>query len=72
MGVILRTGRIVLIAAQLLWLAVSLYQSAITLLGQPRRPRMAKVATPRFALIICARNEQSVIEGILADLGAQA
>ena len=68
---ILRTGRAVLIAAQVLWLAVSLYQSAITLLGQRKRPRTTKVATPRFGLIICARNEANVIEGVLADLSVQ-
>ena len=71
MRMFLRTGRLVWIAAQILWLAVSLYQSAITLLGQRKRPRLAKVATPRFALIICARNEERVIDGILNDLKAQ-
>ena len=67
----LRIGRIVLVALQLLWLAVSLYQSAVTLLGQRKRPRTNKVATPRFAILICARNEESVIDGILADLSVQ-
>ncbi|MEP7215679.1 MAG: glycosyltransferase family 2 protein [Anaerolineaceae bacterium] len=71
MRLILRTGRIVLVAAQLLWLAVSLYQTAVTLLGQRKRPRTTKIATPRFAILICARNEESVIDGILTDLGAQ-
>ena len=71
MRVILRTGRIVLMALQLFWVSISLYQSAITLFGQRKRGRTTKVATPRFALIICARNEQSVIEGVLTDLSVQ-
>ena len=71
MRLILRTGRFLLVAAQLLCLAVSLYQSAVTLLGQRKRPRTTKVATPRFAILVCARNEESVIEGILADLSLQ-
>ncbi|MEO6398581.1 MAG: glycosyltransferase, partial [Tepidiformaceae bacterium] len=71
MALILRAGRLLLIAAQPVWIAISLYQSAITLLGQRKRPRPMQVATPRFALIICARNEEAVLEGIIADLAAQ-
>ncbi len=72
MRVILRAGRIVLIVVQVFWVSVSLYQSAITLLGQRKRPRTTKVATPRFCVIICARNEERVIEGVLADLSVQS
>ena len=60
-----------LIAVQLLWLAISLYQSVVTLLGQRKRPRTTKVATPRVAILICARNEEGVLDGILADLSVQ-
>lgn len=66
-----RACRILLMAVQAAWVVVSVYQSAITLLGQRKRPGAAKVATPRFALIICARNEAAVIDGILSDLSDQ-
>lgn len=71
MLIIGRALRVLLIAGQALWLAVSLYQTAITLLGQRKRPRTTKVATPRFGLIICARNEEAVIAGIIGDLHRQ-
>ena len=63
--------RILLLTTQALWLAVSLYQSGITLLGQRKRVRDTRVATPRFGVIVCARNEESVISGIVADLRMQ-
>ncbi|MGK2964856.1 MAG: glycosyltransferase [Tepidiformaceae bacterium] len=59
---------------QLVFLAVSLYQSAITLLG---RRRVAPVYAPsldsplRFALVVCARNEEAVIGGLVTGLVAQ-
>jgi len=62
------------LAAQLLVVAVSLYQSSISALGYSRRHRVPQPPAgvlPRFALIVCARNEESVISRIVTDLLAQ-
>ncbi|GIW13858.1 MAG: hypothetical protein KatS3mg062_1297 [Tepidiforma sp.] len=65
----------VLFAAELLMLAVSLYQSAITAAGYARRgrPRLPAPPTwrPRFALVACARDEEAVISRVVSDLLAQ-
>lgn len=72
----IRLLRSSLILAQAAVVAVSLYQSAVTALGYARRGRAATAASgetpwPSFGLIICARNEEAVIERIVRDLAAQ-
>lgn len=64
-----------LIAGQALCLAVSLYQTAITLVGTIARARRQEGTLPdplpRFALLVCARNEAGVIGRLVRDLRAQ-
>lgn len=64
-----------LVAAQVLVIAVSLYQATISTLGYRRRlkglPEHLPPSLPRFGLIVCARNEELVISRIVADLLAQ-
>lgn len=64
-----------LIGAQAAIAAVSLYQSAVTALGylRSRRARVGPMPAelPCFGLIICARDEEPVIERIVRDLQAQ-
>lgn len=75
MGRTWRIGKLVLIAGQLLVLAVSFYQTWVTSLGHYRRrngiPLRRPSALPRFGLIVCARNEEDVISPIVTDLLAQ-
>lgn len=63
------------IAIQVGWLALSLYQSGITLLGRMaqaiRRPAEPRAETVRFGLLVCARNEERVVASIIADLRRQ-
>jgi cellulose synthase/poly-beta-1,6-N-acetylglucosamine synthase-like glycosyltransferase len=65
--------RLFVTAAQFVFVAVSLYQSGITLVGYLRgnRPLPPSPAKPRFLLIVCARNEAKVLGGIVTDLLAQ-
>lgn len=69
----MKLGAVVLAAFQAVWVALSLYQTGITVVGRlkGRPPAGAPGILPRFALIICARNEEAVISGILDDLLAQ-
>lgn len=75
MKVVLRAARLGLVAAQAGILAISLYQSLITALGYARRKRVAPpeqpATLPRFGLIVCARNEEHVVDRIVRDLQAQ-
>ena len=75
MGRTWRIGKLVVIAGQLLVIAVSLYQSSVTSLGYYRRrhgiPRRRPLSLPRFGLIVCARNEEAVISRIVGDLMVQ-
>lgn len=68
-------GKAGIVAAQLLVIAISLYQSAISTLGAQRRrrgiPERLPGSLPRFGLIVCARNEEPVIARIVSDLLAQ-
>jgi cellulose synthase/poly-beta-1,6-N-acetylglucosamine synthase-like glycosyltransferase len=74
MGTVGRLIRRLVIAAQLAALAVSFYQTAITIAGEirgaPRRERRVE-KLPRFALVVCARNEERVVADIVGDLLAQ-
>src|SRR5690606_1344917 len=59
---------------QLFFVAVSLYQSAVTLLGRMRpqpRHRPLTEGGPRFGLVVCARDEAGVVGGTVASLRAQ-
>lgn len=73
MRAVLRTVKALVALAQLLIVAVSLYQTVITLVGRRRQPPRSPIPgrPPRFALIVCARNEEAVVGGILDDLAAQ-
>jgi cellulose synthase/poly-beta-1,6-N-acetylglucosamine synthase-like glycosyltransferase len=61
-------------AAQCTAIAVSLYHTAISTFGHRRyvklrdNPPEPPVGLPRFALIVCARNEEDVIARTVADL----
>lgn len=70
-----RLVKIGLLAAQAAIIAVSAYQTAITVLGYRRRntglPSRLPGSLPRFGLLICARNEEAVISRIVSDLLAQ-
>jgi cellulose synthase/poly-beta-1,6-N-acetylglucosamine synthase-like glycosyltransferase len=71
---LLRAVRVLFTAAQLFFLAVSLYQSAVTLLGRMRpQPRHLPLTSggPRFGLIVCARDEATVVSGTVMSLRAQ-
>ncbi len=74
MARLLRVVKLLFVAGQLFVLAVSLYQSAITLLGrmrpQPRHRPMTE-GGPRFGLVVCARDESKVVGGTVASLRAQ-
>lgn len=75
MGTFSRFARRGAVAAQLFIVGISLYQSVITALGYRRQSRgagpNAAGATPRFGLIVCARNEEAVVAGLVRDLLAQ-
>lgn len=74
MGRLLRGLRVLFVAGQLFFIAVSLYQSAITLLGRTRpqpRHQPRTEGGPRFGLVVCARDEASVVGGTVASLRAQ-
>ncbi len=60
-------------ALQAFWLALSLYQSGVTVAGRARgrRRRVEPPVPPRFFIAVCARNEQAVVAKIVADLLAQ-
>jgi cellulose synthase/poly-beta-1,6-N-acetylglucosamine synthase-like glycosyltransferase len=70
-----RTAAALLVAAQAICLAVSLYQSAITVAGRVAAGRRRRFAAPdplpRFLMLVCARNEEAVIGRVVADLLAQ-
>jgi len=73
----LRLARFGLVAAQAGIVAVSIYQSLITAFGYARRAR-ARARKPeappspvRFGLIVCARNEEHVVDRVVRDLQAQ-
>lgn len=70
-----RVWKFGIVAAQLIVIAVSLYQTAISTLGYRRRqrgiPEHLPESLPRFGLLVCARNEEPVIARIVADLLAQ-
>lgn len=70
-----RVARLGLLAAQAAIVSISLYQSFVTGLGYARRNRRPVAPTsaslPRFSLIVCARDEEHVIERIVNDLHAQ-
>jgi cellulose synthase/poly-beta-1,6-N-acetylglucosamine synthase-like glycosyltransferase len=71
---LLRALRLLFVAGQLFFLAVSFYQSAITLLGRLRpQPRHRPLTSggPRFGLVVCARDEAAVVGGTVASLRAQ-
>jgi cellulose synthase/poly-beta-1,6-N-acetylglucosamine synthase-like glycosyltransferase len=73
MRTVLRAARFALQAGQLALLAVSLYHSAVLLLSwaAPPRKRALPEPFPRFAAIVCARNEEAVIGRLIGDLFAQ-
>lgn len=70
-----RAARWSLAAAQALIVFISLYQSLVTALGYARRNRprraTAPAPLPHIGLVVCARNEEAVIERIVRDLNAQ-
>lgn len=70
---LLKTLGLLFALVQAAWVALSLYQTAITLVGRARQgqPRSRPVATPRFFVAICARNEEHVLPRIIGDLQAQ-
>jgi glycosyltransferase involved in cell wall biosynthesis len=68
----------VVVAGQLAILAVSLYQTAITVLGLVRYGRLDRHGhaadggpAPRLALLVCARDERDVVGALVRDLRAQ-
>ncbi len=75
MTLVLRVVRLGLLAAQAVIVSISLYQSVVTGLGYALRNRRptgpAPPSLPRFGLIVCARDEEQVIERIVTDLHAQ-
>lgn len=73
MRFLVRTFGAVFLFVQALWVALSLYHTAIALIGRARRgePRAARIATPRFFIAICARNEEQVVGRIITDLKSQ-
>ncbi|HET7738099.1 MAG TPA: glycosyltransferase family 2 protein [Tepidiformaceae bacterium] len=69
-----RATALMIAAVQFVFLAVSLYQSAITLLGRRGAAPVFRPALDsplRFALVVCARNEASVIGGLVTGLVTQ-
>ncbi len=60
-------------AGVLLAIVISLYQSAILIMGlvRGRTRREAANPLPRFALLICARNESGSVKGIVSDFQSQ-
>jgi cellulose synthase/poly-beta-1,6-N-acetylglucosamine synthase-like glycosyltransferase len=69
----LKFAAVLFALAQAAWVALSFYQTAIAVFGRrrQRQPRSRPVATPRFVVAICARNEERVIPHIIGDLQAQ-
>ena len=67
---LLRTVKAAIVAGEAIAAAISLYESAVMVAGRSRAPReTAPPATlPRFALMVCARNEERVVGGILETL----
>lgn len=67
--------RLSLVVGQAFVVAVSLYQTVVTSLGYYKRktgtPKPPTNAHPKFGLIVCARNEEDVIERIVRDLVSQ-
>lgn len=59
-----------LLIVQAVSVAVSLYQSAVMLAGRLRKPSppVPPPLLPSFALLICARNEEAVVEGLIRGL----
>ena len=70
---VMKLGAVGLVAVQAVWVAISLYQTVISIAGRLKHPRhpVAPIIPPRFFVIVCARNEGPVIPRILADLLAQ-
>jgi cellulose synthase/poly-beta-1,6-N-acetylglucosamine synthase-like glycosyltransferase len=70
----LRSLRALAIAVQCAWLALSLYQTLVTVVGRARRPRAVTTVdpAPRFFLAVCARNEERVVASIVGDLLGQS
>ena len=70
MRAVLRTARAAIIAAEAVAVGISLYESAVMVAGRSREPRVPAPPPrlPRFALMICARNEERVVGGILETL----
>lgn len=69
-----RTARLLLVVAQGALLAVSLYQSAVSLCGRLRGlppPRERPASLPRIGAVVCVRNEASAVRRIVGDLLAQ-
>ncbi|MGH2634353.1 MAG: glycosyltransferase, partial [Tepidiformaceae bacterium] len=68
-----KLGAAALLVFQAAWVSISLYQTAISIAGRLRhRPMPAAPAIPpRFLVIVCARNEEAVISGLIGDLLAQ-
>ena len=67
---------VILVAGQALVVAVSLYQSVITIAGRiaargPKAPAPLPSPPPRILALICARDEQDVIGRLIASLRAQ-
>jgi cellulose synthase/poly-beta-1,6-N-acetylglucosamine synthase-like glycosyltransferase len=73
MRVFVRIIGVAFMAVQALWLALSLYHTAIAVIGRARgrTPRARRIATPRFFIAICARNEEQVVARIVSDLKSQ-
>ena len=70
---LLRLWTAALLLFQALWVAVSLYQTAVSVAGRLKKApkRSGPAVAPRFFVIVCARNEAPVIPRILGDLLAQ-
>ena len=70
---VLSLARLALQAGQILALALSFYHSLIVVAGyvrgRPQRPAVEPL--PKFAAIVCARNEEDVIARLIGDLRAQ-
>src|SRR5690242_330307 len=74
MRVLLRLVRGLLVLAEAAMAGASFYQTAVMLLGySPREvsPEPHRGRSPRFGLLVCARDEEASVGGILSDLLAQ-